>query len=508
MNILYPAALVALLSISVALSYVFLHFTVDDAFISFRYAKNLVEGFGWLWNPSASPVEAYTSFSYAILAIIPHWLDIPSNAFFKVLGGVFIGLIVYRVLHHFKNKVIALLVLVFVLANPATYVHAFSGLETPMFMWLLVEVYFLLRVIAQEQKLSARGMKYLYVLLLLLPLTRPEGALFSMLAFFYLLFQARALPEKKFFIVVALVGVGYFLIRYNYFGYILPNTVYAKKGGGIEDVFDYNFSSGKSYLIMLTVLAFFTKGVYRFVALVSIFSAGCYLSMNLAMNYADRFFYQIALPGFVFSMHYFDRPAHQKRDLVLLIIIFLGTLSIIDRGFRKTSYTKLYTYNLFHVYGAYGKILSKYKEMNFTLLTGDAGISPYYSGWKVVDYLGLADDVIAHNGLTAEYLKLQSPDLVTIYSKVEGEPVGISDYAISPDTQSFIVGFMEESGDYQYLTSFKAQHYYMASYVKNTIPMALRQELLLHAESSKKAKPSMEHLFAGRYLNLIAIENN
>ena len=42
------------------------HFLGDDAFISFRYAQNLVEGHGLVWNPGEA-VEGYTNFLWVLL---------------------------------------------------------------------------------------------------------------------------------------------------------------------------------------------------------------------------------------------------------------------------------------------------------------------------------------------------------------------------------------------------------------------------------------------------------
>ena len=44
------------------------YFLTDDAFISFRYAANAIEGRGLVWNPAPFlPVEGYTNFSWVVL---------------------------------------------------------------------------------------------------------------------------------------------------------------------------------------------------------------------------------------------------------------------------------------------------------------------------------------------------------------------------------------------------------------------------------------------------------
>ena len=64
----------------------FFQFTVDDAYISFRYAKMLVEHHVWNWNPSGARVESYTSATYTVLAIVPALLHLPTALFFKLTG--------------------------------------------------------------------------------------------------------------------------------------------------------------------------------------------------------------------------------------------------------------------------------------------------------------------------------------------------------------------------------------------------------------------------------------
>ena len=49
----------------------------EDAYISFRYAENLANGHGFVFNPGGPPVEGFTSFGWVVLLALAH-----------VLGGV------------------------------------------------------------------------------------------------------------------------------------------------------------------------------------------------------------------------------------------------------------------------------------------------------------------------------------------------------------------------------------------------------------------------------------
>jgi hypothetical protein len=42
--------------------------TWDDAFISFRYARNLADGYGLVWNPGGEPTQGYTNFLFSHLS--------------------------------------------------------------------------------------------------------------------------------------------------------------------------------------------------------------------------------------------------------------------------------------------------------------------------------------------------------------------------------------------------------------------------------------------------------
>jgi len=61
-------------------------FIQDDAFISFRYADNFVQGNGLVWNPGEK-VEGYTNFLWTILISIPLYLIVSSICVFYGLAN-------------------------------------------------------------------------------------------------------------------------------------------------------------------------------------------------------------------------------------------------------------------------------------------------------------------------------------------------------------------------------------------------------------------------------------
>src|SRR3972149_692187 len=63
-------------------------FIQDDAFISFRYALNLVKGCGLVWNPGER-VEGYTNFLWTLFMAVPHLMGIDVVQFSMWLGMAF-----------------------------------------------------------------------------------------------------------------------------------------------------------------------------------------------------------------------------------------------------------------------------------------------------------------------------------------------------------------------------------------------------------------------------------
>src|SRR5438270_9286087 len=61
-------------------------FTVDDAYITLRYAQHLV-GHGSLTdNPGDPPVEGYTTLLWTLLLTLPYFLRLDAVPFSKLLG--------------------------------------------------------------------------------------------------------------------------------------------------------------------------------------------------------------------------------------------------------------------------------------------------------------------------------------------------------------------------------------------------------------------------------------
>ncbi|MCK6504249.1 hypothetical protein L6R53_12745 [Myxococcota bacterium] len=220
---------------------------VEDAAISFTYARNLVNGHGLVHYPGAEPVEGYSNPTWVALLALLFVSGVDHFDLARGLGMVtgtaavvVAGLLARRLAGPGPGATPAALLAAGLLA--ASTHHATwsaSGLENPLFTLLLLAGG--LALVAGRD--AAAGL-----LFALLGMTRPEGAMYGLLAGGWLLLAGprRLLRWAPTFLLPLLC---FEAARLWYFAWPLPNTYYAKAGhGGILDRLDPT-SPGMRYLL-------------------------------------------------------------------------------------------------------------------------------------------------------------------------------------------------------------------------------------------------------------------
>ena len=221
-----------------------LHLTViaEDAFIGFRFAKNLAEGNGLLWNIGESPVEGYTNFLWVIFCSVAVYAGTNLLVFAQVAGIVF-SIITLIYVYNFCSKSLefdsysSLIACAFLaLAGPfATW--SSSGMETNLFTLLVIVCCY--QEISYWKSRHKGAIVFSLSFCFLAALTRPEGlGIFIILITLHLYRAYTAKQSKEFtnYAVLALVIFVlpfsfYFIWRISYSGFLFPLTFYAKTGG-------------------------------------------------------------------------------------------------------------------------------------------------------------------------------------------------------------------------------------------------------------------------------------
>jgi len=249
--------------IALAVAFVFIcmdnKFVQDDAFISFRYVQNFVDGNGLVFN-IGERVEGYTNLLWVLMLSVFVFLKINIQIISQVLSvlfGVVVLFMTYKLSEVFEIKaapvtikkiriddsnssiryfdLIPSILLVF---SGSFIFWAVSGMETTMFIsFCLLGIYYYIK------NKNSDTLDYKFPLFILLAtLTRPEGLYFFGLIMIHkiffafkdhrsgalkILFSKNNIISYSFYVVPILF---YFVIRYSYYGYLFPNTYYAKTG--------------------------------------------------------------------------------------------------------------------------------------------------------------------------------------------------------------------------------------------------------------------------------------
>ncbi|MBN2171553.1 MAG: hypothetical protein JW819_09575, partial [Candidatus Krumholzibacteriota bacterium] len=155
-------------------------FVLDDAFISFRYARHLAAGQGLVWNPGER-VEGYTNFLWTLLLALPHRLGWDPVLFAQVTGLACFALTLalsWRLARRVLGADGWALVAVLLLGTSASFLaFATGGLETMAQACLLTGLALLTLVLGTGGRPRARGCLAWSFLAALAMLTRPDSLL-------------------------------------------------------------------------------------------------------------------------------------------------------------------------------------------------------------------------------------------------------------------------------------------------------------------------------------------
>lgn len=218
-------------------------FLTDDAYISFRYARNLAEGHGLVFNPGFERVEGYTNFLWVLLLAGFRVIGVAPETSAPILSMAATvalwAVVVFFAVRSSGVRGIPILVAPFLLGvTRSVAVWSTGGLETRLFELLMFAG--TLGLIVERRRLDGGGSPGRPVAALLLALgtlTRPDGLLVSLCAFSAVALQGwRRVRDRLPWLVRSLgfygaVVGGHLLFRYGYYGQWLPNTYHAKVGG-------------------------------------------------------------------------------------------------------------------------------------------------------------------------------------------------------------------------------------------------------------------------------------
>jgi len=435
---------IVLIAVLAILHQVHFSYTADDAYITFRYARNWATGQGLGFNPDQPAVEGYTNFLWMAFLALHYRLGIHDLPLAAKLWGVLFGTLTIIVIATIKPSPSYpwRLVAPAFLALSAPFVFwVGSGMETPLFglilLWLVV------KITSKKQPPTSWFATGLWGAgCALLAMTRPEGVWLTGLTIGCMGVWGGATLRKaiKGVAVGFLIFYGpYFAWRYSYYGELLPNTFYAKSGdwwvlfqAGLRYLKDYALMYGVSLAPLLLLLRYRRNlGFREFYPLTLVVAYVGYIAW-IGGDFMPYFRFMAPVYPLL-ALLYVKLTSFMSEDRSSLIKAVTPALapflaaaalwpSLSGAEYRQYRYEQD---ELFPRWTTVGTVLGQ-RFQNKSIACTAIGRIPYYSGLPTLDMLGLADKHIArrqirfspetrwHEKYDPDYVLKSHPDILLI----------------------------------------------------------------------------------------------
>jgi arabinofuranosyltransferase len=415
----------------------------EDAAMLMRYAQHLANGHGIVWNIGEQPVDGATDFLFMATSALLIKLGLTVGQAVRGIGfisHVLTVLIVYwtnRRVHNANLFLAFFSALYLVVGTGLSYVAAYFG--TPYFALAAASTWALGLILIKQE--NPRFWLILAFALsgLVTGLIRPEGVILASLMLLSVVFMRGWKNSLSIILTFGLVflvfGGAYFVWRWNYFGYPLPNPFYKKGDAGLHwDSFHaslWNTLRLSLPLAILALLGFRSRDTTKLTLayLIPILGfASAFVLISDEMNFGARFQYALLpivlmswiplLGGLSFS--WLDQLSVKERSVYVIAFVAVGASLVYYSWFQNCSLTSFQQTcdRPYERDGRYemAKLLAQYRDKDYMIATTEAGLLPYYSGWDAIDTWGLNDQFIAHNGaITTEYLDTHKPEIIMFH---------------------------------------------------------------------------------------------
>jgi hypothetical protein len=438
-------------------AFYFFSITVDDSFISLKYAKNFYSGYGLTFNIDTNyPVEGYSNFLW-ILLITP---------FFSLGGDILLWvkcislflsiislLLTYLLARKYCGSAIAMLAPLFLVSFPQFALWTVGGLETPLYIFLILLGFLLLsEVISRESPVNRPSpiikknplflngfLRFLslVIVFLAIALCRFEGIILLFTAAVLLLYnyfsQKPSHPYRLssvllFSFIVLLSYAIYYFWRTEFYHSLLPNMFYAKVHFEISSLI-HRVTDKLELLYLISpfvVLSLLKRGqspvkrAYHITILTIVLFALSFLAYcewMVGFRYALPalpFLIILAVRGLSNLITTDNSRYLQRAFIIALLLVTIPQTSLFGLIQTKKVYIKAEQTHQDIV-----DWLNHHASSEETLALWDMGLIPYYTTLKHyydIHLEGLLESHTNQFGYSAEYFLNQKPDYILLMS--------------------------------------------------------------------------------------------
>jgi hypothetical protein len=240
----------------------------EDAFIYFRFAKNIADGYGYVFNIGGEHIEACSGLLWLGMITLLTWLPLHLVLSVKLLCFVFGILCIREVFvlsrRFIEDRFLALFPAFLMVASIPFYTWSVRGLETAFYWFVML---WLVNWVTNPARV-----RYWWLPALALLNARPEGFVMLAAVLPYLFFCER--KASAFWLGVTIVAAGFFAVtlwRFWYFHDLVPHPFYFKvnpdHAQSFRNLMTYGWHSGWALLFFLALPGWFRHWRKRDLAL-------------------------------------------------------------------------------------------------------------------------------------------------------------------------------------------------------------------------------------------------
>lgn len=403
------------------------HFS-EDAYILFVYVENIIRGDGIVFFHGGPPTEGATDFLWLILLVGLGKLGIDTGSSVIFLNAVGVSIIVFwlqratRGVH--KKYVILLFPFLFIWLIQDLIQAAVGGFSVYLYLALILSTFIVF--------IEGKHLKLLPYLSILIALFRPDGVIIGVGFTLLGAYKTRPAQYKEYArhaSICLLIGVIYFVWRYQYFGHLLPLPLYVKGNASqLTAGFNQNlyWVINRVYLLLpFGILGYFSrkKMVYFWGTLPVLALYIALLMATQSQNMGYRFQAPLLIVFYYIFVLFIVEHISQKNvsDLLkkILVISYFCLWTIHGMKFVRKSNTQIMEFNYIN---QAPQAINKILPTNSTLLITEAGRMAYWNlkgNHKIFDLVGLNTAYPAKHTISSAYLGKKNADLIMIHQGKE-----------------------------------------------------------------------------------------
>ncbi|MFH1700162.1 MAG: glycosyltransferase family 39 protein [Candidatus Zixiibacteriota bacterium] len=504
------------------------NYIIDDAGISYTYAKNWADGYGLVHNIGGEKVEGYSNPLWVFLlgTLIKfgmfHPIIVPKiiSIVFVILMFTVIFSMFIKFTMHLIRMPICFIVSLLVASNVSLTIWAVAGLENALFGFLIIYgIYRLWLEIGCEKKYIFSGL-----VLFLVCLTRPDGVVYLGASYFIAMFWIKNRRQLRIFIVnlflfFAPFGL-YHLWHYLYFSEWLPNTYFAKvrdvpllykltefNHGGWAYIRNCFSSYGLYILIPFSIASLWSRkkllpamliAILVFSLLLPIISWGDWMMQFRILHPTIIIIFILSGLGFITFIDIFNKRHKIIGFLGLIILLLFGFLvfkSEQQYKLQKSYFTVPFTAIQNSIHGLNRNLGDSLGIVLPSVLCADLGATSYYGGLRIFDVGLLADYHLARyrfKDYYADYVfEEQRPDFISYQGGAVAQFTRMRDYSKFKD---MYIAYEERHLDENYFGKnvFDGQYVRRDIITRDKIPFFAKQ--ILKNETSLIAYYSPDYI--------------